>query len=107
MDDFGSGYSSLHMLKEVPVDRIKLDLHFLSASGNQEKGQTIITYMIQMVHSLDLELIAEGVETKEQADFLKQKGNVEMQGYYFFKPMPVEQFEETAELNENAHRTSA
>ena len=94
MDDFGSGYSSLHMLKEVPVDRIKLDLHFLTGTGDQEKGRKIITYIIQMVHSLGLELIAEGVETKEQAEFLKQKGCSEMQGYYFYRPMPVHDFEE-------------
>ena len=93
MDDFGSGYSSLHMLKEVPVDRIKLDLHFLTGSGDQEKGRTIISCMIQMVHSLGLELIAEGVETGEQADFLLRKGNYDMQGYYFYRPMPVEEFE--------------
>ena len=94
MDDFGSGYSSLHMLKEVPVDRIKLDLHFLTGTGDQEKGRKIITYIIQMVRSLGLELIAEGVETKEQAEFLKQKGCSEMQGYYFYRPMPVHDFEE-------------
>ena len=93
MDDFGSGYSSLHMLKEVPLDRIKLDLHFLTASGDLDKCRTIISCMIQMVHLLGMEMIAEGVETVEQADFLISKGCSEMQGYYFFKPMPVQDFE--------------
>ena len=93
MDDFGSGYSSLHMLKEVPVDRIKLDLHFLTASGDPEKCRTIVSCMIQMVHLLGLELIAEGVETAEQADFLQQKGCAEMQGFYFYHSMPAEDFE--------------
>ena len=93
MDDFGSGYSSLNMLKEVPVDRIKLDLHFLSKSGSQEKGRIIISYMIQMVHSLGMKLISEGVETDEQVHFLQSQGNSEMQGYYFYKPMPAKDVE--------------
>ena len=95
MDDFGSGYSSLHMLKEVPVDRIKLDLHFLTASGNPEKSRIIIRCMVQMVHQLGMEIIAEGVETKEQAEFLRDTGCAEMQGYYFYKPLPAEEFEKT------------
>lgn len=93
MDDFGSGYSSLHMLKEVPVDRIKMDLHFLSGTGDMEKSRIIITQVIQLVNMLGMKLIAEGVETQAQADFLKNHGCREMQGYYFYKPMPVEDFE--------------
>ena len=93
MDDFGSGYSSLHMLKEVPIDRIKLDLHFLTASGDPQKCRTIVSCMIQMVHLLGMEMIAEGVENVEQADFLRSKGCHEMQGFYFYKPMPVHEFE--------------
>ena len=93
MDDFGSGYSSLHMLKEVPVDRIKMDLHFLTGAGDMEKSRIIITQVIKLVELLGMKLIAEGVETKAQADFLKERGCQEMQGYYFFKPMPVEDFE--------------
>lgn len=102
MDDFGSGYSSLHMLKEVPVDRIKLDLHFLTKSGDPEKSQIIIRYMVQMINSLGMEMIAEGVETNEQAEFLESKGCSEMQGYYFYKPMPVEKFEKAALESENS-----
>ena len=93
MDDFGSGFSSLHMLKEVPVDRIKLDLHFLTDSGDPEKGRIIISHMIQMIHSLGMDLIAEGVETAFQADFLKSQGSAQMQGYYFYKTMTVQEFE--------------
>ena len=93
MDDFGSGYSSLHMLKEVPVDRIKMDLHFLTGAGDMEKSRIIITQVIKLVELLGMKLIAEGVETKAQANFLKERGCQEMQGYYFFKPMPVEDFE--------------
>lgn len=97
MDDFGSGYSSLHMLKEVPVDRIKLDLHFLTGAGDPEKGRIIVSYMINMVRSLGINLIAEGVETVEQADFLRSLGSTEMQGYYFYKPMSVRDFEKLLE----------
>lgn len=97
MDDFGSGYSSLHMLKEVPVDRIKMDLHFLTGTGDMEKGRIIITQVIKLVELLGMKLIAEGVETKAQADFLKERGCQEMQGYYFFKPMPVEEFEKACD----------
>ena len=82
MDDFGSGYSSLHMLKEVPVDRIKLDLRYV-----------IVSNMIRMVDELGMDLIVEGVETEEQADFLASRGCSEMQGYYFHRPMRVEEFE--------------
>ena len=93
MDDFGSGYSSLHMLKEVPVDRIKLDYNFLTSKGDSEKGKTIVGYMIQMVRALGMEMIVEGVETVKQADFLMSKGCSEMQGYYFYRPMCVEDLE--------------
>lgn len=93
MDDFGSGYSSLHMLKEVPVDRIKLDLHFLTSSGDPVKSRTIVSCMVNMVGELGMEMIAEGVETLEQADFLRGRGCTQMQGYYFYKPMPREEYE--------------
>ena len=94
MDDFGSGYSSLHMLKEVPVDRIKLDLRFLTDAGDPERGRIIIGYMIRMIRSLGMQMITEGVETKEQADFLFSQGSTEMQGYYFHRPMPVQDYEQ-------------
>ncbi len=93
MDDFGSGYSSLHMLKEVPVDRIKMDLHFLTADGDAEKSRIIIRNITRMISELGMNMIAEGVESAAQADFLKSIGCAEMQGYYFFKPLPVREFE--------------
>ena len=94
MDDFGSGYSSLHMLKEVPVDRIKLDLHFLTAGGDLEKAREIVIHIIKMIHSVGLSLIAEGVENADQAEFLRCHGCFEMQGYYYYKPMPVDAINE-------------
>ena len=93
MDDFGSGYSSLHMLKEVPVDRIKLDLHFLSGTGDPERGRIIVSHVIQMVRALGMNLIAEGVENVTQADFLRSCGCPEMQGFFFYEPMTVQDFE--------------
>ena len=93
MDDFGSGYSSLHMLKEVPVDRIKLDLHFLTGTGDPERGRIIVGYMIQMIHSLGMKMIAEGVENAAQAEFLRSRGCTDMQGFHFFKPMSVRELE--------------
>ncbi len=105
MDDFGSGNSSLHMLKEVPVDRIKMDLHFLSGTGDLQKGRIIVSYMVQMVNALGMKLIAEGVETEEQARFLYDHGCNEMQGYFFSKAVPVNEFE--ALLKTRRVRTAA
>ena len=94
MDDFGSGYSSLHMLKEVPVDRIKLDLHFLTGTGDLEKGRIIVSQVIQMVQQLGMSLIVEGVERESQAVFLQSRGCSEMQGFHFYRPVPVGELEE-------------
>ncbi|MEE0026266.1 MAG: EAL domain-containing protein, partial [Atopobiaceae bacterium] len=96
MDDFGSGYSSLNMLKEVPVDRIKLDLRFLSEAGDQNRGRIIVSHVVHMVEELGTDLIAEGVETEVQAQFLSNQGCNSMQGYYFYKPMDVHDFEQVA-----------
>lgn len=96
MDDFGSGFSSLNMLKEVQVDVLKMDLRFLQneKNGNGDKGGKIINAVIRMAHELTIPVVAEGVETKQQALFLSNVGCALMQGYYFSKPLPVEEFEE-------------
>lgn len=94
MDDFGSGYSSLNMLKDVPVDILKLDLRFLSDMiRNSARGGNILSAVIRMAHGMNLPVIAEGVETMEQADYLKNLGCKIMQGYYFSRPLPIDQFE--------------
>lgn len=94
MDDFGSGYSSLNMLKDIPVDVLKIDLNFLKESRRGRKvGQTILESTIHMAQGLDLDVIAEGVETEEQISTLKQAGCIHAQGFYFGRPMPVEEFE--------------
>ncbi len=99
MDDFGCGYSSLHMLKEVTVDRIKLDMDFLTGKGDPEKGSIVISHIIQLVQDLGMDLIAEGVENLSQAQFLQSQGCSEMQGYYFYKPMSVQEIEALGEKN--------
>jgi diguanylate cyclase (GGDEF)-like protein/PAS domain S-box-containing protein len=92
MDDFGSGYSSLNSLKDVPVDILKLDLSFLRNSGDSKRGGNILSSIIRMARWLEIPVIAEGVETSMQASFLNSVGCGHMQGYLFAKPLPVEEF---------------
>ncbi len=93
MDDFGSGYSSLNTLKNVSVDMLKLDMKFLAQDSADSKGGRILASVVRMAHEIDLPVIAEGGETKRQAEYLKSIGCHYMQGYYFSRPMPPEQFE--------------
>jgi diguanylate cyclase (GGDEF)-like protein/PAS domain S-box-containing protein len=86
MDDFGSGFSSLSMLKNVEVDLVKFDLRFLSGGDNAKKGNFILGVLISMVKQLGIGTLVEGVETKEQLDFLKSVGCERIQGYYYSKP---------------------
>lgn len=94
IDDFGSGYSSLNMLKEVPADILKMDMAFLSMDGNAKKGRKIVNTIITLAKALGMMVIIEGVETKEQVDYLSGTGADYLQGYYFDKPLPVKRFEE-------------
>ncbi len=87
MDDFGAGYSSLNILKDVPVDILKLDLRFLSKGEDDARGGSIISSIIRMARWLNLTVVAEGVETKQQADFLKSLNCRYMQGFYFYRPI--------------------
>lgn len=93
MDDFGSGYSSLNMLKEAVVDILKLDLIFLSGEDKMARGGNILASVVRMAKWLKLACIAEGVETKEQVDFLRSIGCTIAQGYYYAKPMPIDEYE--------------
>ena len=93
MDDFGSGYSSLNMLQNVPVDILKLDMKFLGNDYKVERSGNILNAVVRMADALRLPVLAEGVETKEQADFLRNIGCLLMQGYFFARPMPIEDFE--------------
>ena len=96
MDDVGSGYSSLNTLKDVPVDVLKLDMGFLGASASS-RGGLILASVVRMARWLDLPLIAEGVETKQQAAYLASVGCDYMQGYLFSKPVDRETFEKLLE----------
>ena len=93
MDDFGSGYSSLNMLKDMPVDVVKIDMAFLRKTEDDARALIILNSIMQMTSNLSLASITEGVETGEQYRRLKNMGCGMFQGYYFAKPMPVEAFE--------------
>lgn len=94
MDDFGSGYSSLNILKDIPVDIVKFDLRFLEkARKGEEVGQSILKNTIQLMNELNLSVLAEGVETGRQVSFLKDMNCFYAQGYYYARPMPLEEFE--------------
>lgn len=92
MDDFGSGYSSLNTLKEMPVDVLKMDMKFFDGAGSKERSHIIIRNTIGMAHELGMPVIAEGVETEEQAEYLKKLGCDVIQGYFYSRPIPVEKF---------------
>ncbi len=103
MDDFGSGYSSLNMLASLPIDALKLDMAFIRKIGNDEKDLRMVQLMIDIADFMKIPVIAEGVETKEQYDLLKKAGCDIIQGYYFSKPVPPEEFEQFIEERVN-HR---
>lgn len=93
MDDFGSGYSSLNMLKEVPLDIIKMDLKFLDGGEDVEKGRYILHTLINLAQNMQLKVVVEGVETKEQVEFLRDIGSYYVQGYYYSKPVDIATYE--------------
>ena len=92
MDDFGSGYSSLNVLLESPFDVIKLDKRFIENMMTSDKGRNILEHVLQMASNLDITVLAEGVETKEQIELLRSIGCDQVQGYYYAKPMPEDEF---------------
>ncbi len=93
IDDFGSGYSSLNLLKDLTVDVLKLDKEFFRKDGMMEKDKIIVDGIIRIAKDLNLKILSEGVETQDQVDFLIEAGCHYVQGYFFAKPMPVEVFE--------------
>jgi EAL domain-containing protein (putative c-di-GMP-specific phosphodiesterase class I) len=93
MDDFGSGYSSLNMLTSLPIDALKLDMKFIRNICNNKKDCGLVEIMIKIADLLEVPIIAEGVETREQMELLKGIGCEIIQGYYFSKPVPPEEFE--------------
>lgn len=101
MDDFGSGYSSLNMLKDVPVDILKMDMKFLENQGISGRGPEILASLVRMAKKLGMHTIAEGIETKEQGDFLRSVGCEYGQGYYYARPMPADAFTNLLMAREN------
>ena len=93
MDDFGSGYSSLNMLSNLPIDALKLDMQFIRSAFKNGKNTRMLEIVIEIAASLDVPVIAEGVETAEQLFTLKAMGCDIVQGYYFSKPVPADKFE--------------
>ena len=95
MDDFGSGYSSLNTLKDLDIAELKLDKEFLSEQSTSRRGRMIIESVIHLARALSITTVAEGIEDQAQLEFLESIHCDIGQGYYFAKPMPVEEFERT------------
>lgn len=93
MDDFGAGYSSLNSLKDIPLDVLKLDSEFFRGEDEMGRGAIIVREAISLARELNMRVVAEGIEQREQVDFLASLGCDMIQGYYFAKPMPVAEFE--------------
>ncbi|MBQ7370915.1 MAG: EAL domain-containing protein, partial [Blautia sp.] len=91
MDDFGSGYSSLDVLQDIHFDLIKFDMRFMHRFGEGDESRIILTELIHMAIALGIDTLAEGVETKEQADFLRETGCTRLQGFYYSKAISLEE----------------
>lgn len=95
MDDFGCGYSSLNMLKNIPVDVLKLDMRFLQFKEEErQKSANILEAIINMAGLLHLPIVVEGVENESQEKFVQKLGCRYIQGFYYYKPLPIKKFEE-------------
>jgi EAL domain-containing protein (putative c-di-GMP-specific phosphodiesterase class I) len=104
IDDFGTGYSSLSALKHLPIDRLKIDQSFVRDIPDDANDIAIVEAIIALGHTLKLGLVAEGVETEDQAATLLGMGCEDCQGFLFSRPMPLEQAEAFCEVQGVAHR---
>ncbi|MEO1889855.1 MAG: EAL domain-containing protein [Cycloclasticus sp.] len=93
LDDFGTGYSSLQYLKTLPIDQLKVDQSFVRDLEHDPQDRSIVKTIISMAQGLELDVIAEGVETKEQQHMLMEFGCPHFQGYLFAKPLPIDELE--------------
>ena len=94
MDDFGAGYSSFNMLKDIQIDVLKVDMAFVREIERSERARTILQMIVALAQELKMGIVTEGVETKTQLDYIMSMGFVDIQGYYFSKPLPVKDFNE-------------
>lgn len=94
MDDFGAGYSSLNSLKELSIDVLKIDADFFRGTDSLDRGMLIVSEVIDLAKKLNMKIVAEGIESREQVDFLTDQECDLIQGYYFAKPMPIGEFEQ-------------
>jgi len=92
LDDFGTGYSSLGYLNKFEVDGIKMDRSFIAGIGLDDQAETLVRIIVQLTRELGIGLIAEGIETEAQAEFMREQKCLIGQGYLFDKPMPTEEF---------------
>ena len=98
MDDFGSGYSSLNMLKDAPIDVLKLDMAFMRNLDNEnERNNIIVESIVELSKKLNISVVVEGVESEKQVNFLKSIGAEVIRGYYFSKPIPTDEYEKLIE----------
>ena len=91
LDDFGTGYSSLAYLQQLPIDLLKIDRSFINQISHSKKAEKLSQAIINMAHSLNLRVVAEGIEEEAQLEFLKQSQCEEYQGYLFGKPIPADE----------------
>ena len=94
MDDFGNGFSSLNMLKDIPIDVMKIDMAFLEETRDMDRAKQILESIISLAKRLEIPVITEGIETKEQVQFLSEMGCDMFQGYYFARAVPIAEFED-------------
>ena len=92
MDDFGAGYSSLNMITTIPIDVLKLDMGFVRKMEEDDKSLKLVEIILDIAKFLDVPVVAEGVETENQAEFLRECGIEFLQGFFFAKPLPEESF---------------
>ena len=93
LDDFGTEYSSLQYLKKLPLNQLKIDQSFVRDIATDTSDRAIVRTIVTMALSLDIDVIAEGVETEEQRKFLLDNGYLQYQGYFFSKPLPIDELE--------------
>jgi EAL domain-containing protein (putative c-di-GMP-specific phosphodiesterase class I) len=103
IDDFGLGYSSLSELQNFPLDTVKIDRSFIRDVTGQAEDRALAEAIIAVGHSLSLTVVAQGVETREQAEFLREHACDELQGFYFNRPVPASGFEEQVEAQRLAN----